>query len=343
MAVIKLGSTGSASRLISYAEKRAVEKEGVDCNPEYAKTQFKVTRELYGKADGVQAHHVIQSFAPGEIEPGMANQIGRDLAKEIAKGHECVVYTHADKGHIHNHIVINAVGHEDGKKYQSKKSDLYKIREKSDELCKERGLSIVKEPTARERYTMAEKSVIEKGGVSWKDELRQIIDYEKAHAKSYADFKQNLTVNHGVEINDKGKHITYKHPDHAKVVRGNKLGLDYERSTIENGFSRQIERVEERGIDNTSSSRKVERTEPTIKGRVGEFSPEGAFGGISNIITAIEEGTRQLAPKLREDEPSSRGEGESATELEPNVEPKREEPVREVKRPRFESDWELDR
>lgn len=342
MAVIKLGSTGSASRLISYAEKRAVEKEGVDCNPDYAKTQFKVTRELHGKADGVQAHHVIQSFAPGEIEPGMANQIGRDLAKQIAKGHECVVYTHADKGHIHNHIVINAVGYEDGKKYQSKKSDLYRIREKSDELCKERGLSIVKEPTAKERYTLAEKSIIEKGGVSWKDELRQAIDHEKAHSKSYKDFKQNLTEKYGIEVNDKGKHITYKHPDHAKVVRGNKLGLDYERSTIEHGFSRQIERANTR-ISTPSITSKAEGLERTIKSGVGELALKGATGGISSVITAIEKGARQLAPKLREDEPIHRGKSESTPDLESSIEPKPQSPVREVKRPRIERDWDLER
>lgn len=343
MATIKLGTTGSASRLISYAEKRAVEKEGIECNPDYAKTQFKATRELQGKADGIQAHHVIQSFAPGEIEPGMANQIGVDLAKKLAKGHECVVYTHADKGHIHNHIVINNVNYENGKKFQLHgQKAIDKVRAMSDDLCKERGLSVVKEPTARERYTMAEKSVIEKGGVSWKDELRQAIDHEKAHSKSYKDFKQNLTEKYGIEVNDKGKHITYKHPDHEKVVRGNKLGLDYERSTIENGFSRQVERTDARH-NIAPSPRQVEGIEPTIKGGVGELAPEGAFGGISNVLTAIEKGARQLAPKLREDEPSPRGEGESAPKLEPNAEPKRQEPVREVKRPRVERGWDFER
>ena len=93
MATIKLGTTGSANRLISYAEKKAVEREGVDCNPEYAKSQFATTRELYGKTDGIQAHHVIQSFKPGEITPDQANKVGLDLAKKLGKGHECVVYT----------------------------------------------------------------------------------------------------------------------------------------------------------------------------------------------------------------------------------------------------------
>lgn len=263
MATIQLGNTKVAGSLIKYAEKRSVERSGVDCDPKYAQEQFKATRELYGKREGIQAHHVIQSFAPGEIEPGMANQVGKDLAKEIAKGHEAVVYTHADKGHIHNHIVINAVSHEDGKKYQSKKSDLYRIREKSDELCKERGLSVVKEPTAKVRYTLAEKSVIEKGGISWKDELRQAIDFEKAHATSYKDFKQNLTEKYGIEVNDKGKHITYKHPDHEKVVRGKNLGLDYERGTIEHGFSRQIERADGERERSSDQAREQSRTQST--------------------------------------------------------------------------------
>ena len=64
MATIKLGTTGSANRLITYVEKRAVEKEGIDCSPEYAKIQFATTRKLYGKTKDIQAHSVIQSFKP---------------------------------------------------------------------------------------------------------------------------------------------------------------------------------------------------------------------------------------------------------------------------------------
>ena len=150
MATIKLGTTGSANRLISYAEKKAVEREGVDCNPEYAKSQFATTRELHGKTGGIQAHHIIQSFKPGEVTPGVANQLGKELAEKVAKGHECVVYTHADKDHIHNHIVINSVNHENGKKlHLHGQQAIDKVRGLSDELCKERGLSVVKEPTSK--------------------------------------------------------------------------------------------------------------------------------------------------------------------------------------------------
>ncbi|MFC6603987.1 relaxase/mobilization nuclease domain-containing protein [Ectobacillus funiculus] len=119
MATIQLSTTKVANRLLSYAEKRAQERSGLDCPAEYAKSQFKATRELWGKTEGIQAHHVIQSFKPGEVTPELANQIGQDLAREIAKGYEAVVYTHTDKEHIHNHIVINSVSFEDGKKYQA--------------------------------------------------------------------------------------------------------------------------------------------------------------------------------------------------------------------------------
>lgn len=250
MATIKLGTTGSANRLISYAEKKAVEREGVNCNHEYAKSQFATTRELHGKTGGIQAHHIIQSFKPGEITPDQANKVGVDLAKNLAKGHECVVYTHADKDHIHNHIVINSVNHENGKKlHLHGQQAIDKVRGLSDELCKERGLSVVKEPTSKVRYTLAEQGILKRGETSWKDELRQAIDYEKAHSKSYEDFKNNLTEKYGIEVKERGKHISYKHPDYKKFVRGKTLGLDYERGTIEHGFSRQIESSKEHGAE----------------------------------------------------------------------------------------------
>src|SRR3954449_11322512 len=158
MATIQRSNTKVANRLINYAEKRAEVREGVNCAVEYAKSQMKATRALWGKTEGIQAHHIIQSFKPGEVTPEIANEIGRDLAKEVAKGHECVVYTHTDKDHIHNHIVINSVNYEDGRKFHAHGQEaIDRFREVSDELCKEHGLSIVEERSADVRYTLAEQ------------------------------------------------------------------------------------------------------------------------------------------------------------------------------------------
>jgi hypothetical protein len=249
MATTKLGHTGSSSRLISYCEKKAVEKDGIDCDPEYAKSQFRATQELHGKGEGVQAYHVIQSFKPGEIEPGQANAIGKELAQKLSNGHEAVVYTHSDKDHIHNHIVINAVHPDTGKKFQLHgKEAIDRVRDLSDGICHERGYSVVQEHTSKVRKTLAEYGIEARGETSWKGELRQAIDYEKKMSKSYGEFKKNLSDNYGIEVNERGKNITFKHPDHEKAVRGNKLGHDYERGTIENGFSRQIESERTRSL-----------------------------------------------------------------------------------------------
>lgn len=233
MATVQLGNTKVANRLISYCKERAVEKEGVNTSPEVAKAQMKATREMWGKNDGIQAHHMIQSFKPGEITPDQANEIGQELAEKVAPGHEVMVYTHDDKDHIHNHIVINSVNPEDGKKYQSSKGNLYKVREESDRLCKERGLSVAKDYKAEVRYTQAEKGLIDRDKFSWKDDIREKIDLEKQVSKTYEELKANLKEKHDIDVKERGKNITFTHPENNRKVRGSKLGNDYEKETLQ--------------------------------------------------------------------------------------------------------------
>ena len=107
MATTKISSTKSTSRAINYAEKRAVEKSGLNCDVNYAKSSFKATRELYNKTGGNEGHVVIQSFRPGEVDEKQCNQLGLELAEKIAPNHQVSVYTHNDKEHLHNHILVN--------------------------------------------------------------------------------------------------------------------------------------------------------------------------------------------------------------------------------------------
>lgn len=246
MATIQLGNTKVANKLISYAEKRAEERSGVDCPPEYAKSQMKATRELWGKPDGIQAHHVIQSFKPGEVTARQANEIGQELARSISKGHEAVIYTHTDKEHIHNHIIINAVNFENGSKYQSSKKDLHRIREESDRLCLEQGLSVILKREAPVRYTLAEKALLEKGKSSWKDDIRTKIEEAKDETASYEAFKSYLSEKYSIEVRERGKTTTYYDHANNKRVRDNKLGSDYEREVIKDGFERSVGQEESR-------------------------------------------------------------------------------------------------
>ena len=246
MATIKLSTTKNANALLKYAEKRAEVSNSLDCDVDYVRNQFKATREIWGKGGGIQAHHVIQSFKPDEVDPQQANEIGLQLAERLANGHEVAVYTHTDKDHIHNHIVINAVNYEDGRKFHAHGQEaIDRFREASDGLCKEYGLSIVEERSADVRYTLAEQSLLEKGESSWKDEIRTAIDQAKEQTTSFEEFQERLKEQ-GIQVTLRGKNITYEHLESNKKVRGSKLGLAYEKETILHGFERQV--TGERGI-----------------------------------------------------------------------------------------------
>ncbi|MDO0967664.1 relaxase/mobilization nuclease domain-containing protein, partial [Staphylococcus haemolyticus] len=139
MATTKLSATKSTSRAINYAEKRAVEKSGLNCDVDYAKSSFKASRELYGKTDGNQGHVIIQSFKPDEVTPEQCNQLGLELAEKFAPNHQVAVYTHNDTDHVHNHIVINSIDLETGKKFNNNKQALRDLRDFNDDVCREHG------------------------------------------------------------------------------------------------------------------------------------------------------------------------------------------------------------
>ncbi|WP_252249116.1 relaxase/mobilization nuclease domain-containing protein [Clostridium sp. VAP23] len=115
-------------------------------NPTLAYKQMLVTKEVYKKTDKVLGYHFKQAFKKGEIkDPIIAHEIGVKWAEKITeKKYECVVSTHVDKEHIHNHVVINSVSRETGEKYNSCKEQLRAIRKESDKLCQEYNLSIIK-------------------------------------------------------------------------------------------------------------------------------------------------------------------------------------------------------
>lgn len=258
MATIKLSTTKNANALLKYAEKRAEVSNSLDCDVDYVRNQFKATREIWGKNGGIQAHHVIQSFKPDEVDPKQANEIGLQLAEKLAKGHEVAVYTHTDKDHIHNHIVINAVNYEDGRKFHAHGQEaIDHVRKISDELCKEHGLSIVEERSADVRYTLAEQSLLQKGESSWKDEIRTAVDSSKEQATSFEDFQERLK-DQGVQATLRGKNITYEHLESNKKVRGTKLGLAYEKETILHGFERQVTRERKTRNSATTVNRGLE-------------------------------------------------------------------------------------
>ena len=215
MAYVKVSRSSNATAALRYGEhEKGVIRGGVDCpeDTETARRLFTADRIMWNKDSGVQAHVIIQSFDGRECSPEEANKIGQELARAVAPGHRAMVYTHQESqgGNTHNHIVICAVNQENGKKLDDH-GFLWRARQQSNELTKERGLSVIHERTAALRYTQAERGLIDKGVQPWKDEIREVIDHAKQECRNVEDFKSYLQ-RHGIEINERGSRTEKDEP-----------------------------------------------------------------------------------------------------------------------------------
>ena len=259
MAVIKrIASKATPRKIVSYLtqEEKTEEKliGGKDCDPDNVVNDFNMTQELYGKTGGVKYHHIIQSFSPEDnITPEKAHEIGKELAESQFKGFEVFVVTHKDKDHIHNHLVVNSVSFENGLKYNASNKSLWDIKRESNRLCERENLKTLDlYHKAEKRISSAEKRIMDRGQIPWKDELRQIIDIARERTKDLQSFREFLEKNFEIETRVTKNSISYKHPDHGKAIRGRSLGDKYNKEELENEFNGQeksIFRDGERGTN----------------------------------------------------------------------------------------------
>ena len=100
---------------------------GVNCSASTARDEMIAVKRRFGKENGVVAYHGYQSFAPGEVNPQTAHEIGLKLAQKLwGNGYQVIVATHLDQeSHIHNHFVVNTVSFKDGKRYHRTEKDYY--------------------------------------------------------------------------------------------------------------------------------------------------------------------------------------------------------------------------
>ena len=117
------------------------------CAVHTADLEFAQTASLGTKRGDIKAQHLIQAFAPGEVSPSLAHEIGMKLAMEVTGGkYEFVLATHVDKNHVHNHILFNQVDFIDFKKYRGNIYCQREIAKISDRLCSIYGLSVINNP-----------------------------------------------------------------------------------------------------------------------------------------------------------------------------------------------------
>jgi len=200
------------------------------CSYETAYEEFNLTLSKAIDKGNNLAHHLIQSFEPGESTPKQAHEIGRRLADEITKGrHEYVLTTHIDKGHIHNHILFCAASFVDNKKYISNRKSYYEIRNFSDKLCKEYALSVITPGQDKGKH-YAEYAADRDGGGSWKSKLKAAIDNIIPQSSDFEDFLKRLEAS-GHEIK-RGKYISVRAPGQERFTRTKTLGVDYTEENI---------------------------------------------------------------------------------------------------------------
>ena len=195
------------------------------CSYETADIEFEYTlSQALGKGNNL-AFHLIQSFEPGEVDYETAHKIGKQLADAVTKGqHEYVLTTHIDKGHVHNHIIFCAANFVDHRKYNSNKRSYYGIRNMSDKLCRENGLSVVVPGKGSKGKSYAEYQA-EKTGTSWKGKLKTAIDALIPQVSSFEELLQRLQAA-GYEVKP-GKYISCRAPGQERFTRLKTLGADY--------------------------------------------------------------------------------------------------------------------
>ena len=226
-------------------EKLLVSSYG--CASETAAREFEWTRKIAEQKGTnpvrIIARHVIQSFEIGEVTPELAHEIGKQFADEILGGkYEYVLTTHIDKDHVHNHLIFNAVDFMDYHAYKSYKRIYYDMREVSDRLCKENGLSVI--PPSQNKGMGYKEYTEAKRGTSWKQKLKQTIDRLVITAKDYDDFLR-LMQEAGYEIKT-GKYISFRAEGQERFTRSKTIGENYTEERIKERIAGRTPRKSQR-------------------------------------------------------------------------------------------------
>jgi len=192
-------------RAIDYIKNPAKTQDdliyGHFCDPVSSFENFKMTKKLFNKeSGGRQFIHFVQSFeADPNLTPEKVHQIGREFLKRcnLFNEYQVVMATHTNTNILHNHFIINTVNFENGRKWQTSKNDLIDLKELSDHICIENGLSVIEKSNdfiAHDQYrALGEKR-------SWKQELSLAIRNTMYSSVSTEDFISKMNkLNYSVD------------------------------------------------------------------------------------------------------------------------------------------------
>ncbi len=198
-------------------------KGGKDCDIKRAYKEFCITKKSYNKTSGRQYIHFTQSFPPyDKATPEKLKQVANELLKlDIFKDFQIAYAVHTDREHLHTHFVINSVSAVTGKKWTISKTDLDRLKEQSDLICKKHELLITQGEKGSRKKTGEYRSV--QNNRSWKQELFLAVDLVKNSARNKEEFISNLNkLGYTVDWSESRKYIMFTTPD-GKKCRNIKL------------------------------------------------------------------------------------------------------------------------
>lgn len=256
MAVVKMGQIKTTvAKALAYITRPDATQDGLLVSSNAAvidpgdwraiARQFAATSDRVGvtsrREGSVLAHHVIQSFKPGEkVTAEQAHRLGVELAEQITGGeHEYAIATHLDKGHIHNHVIFNATSMETGRKFRCRRDTIGRIRGLSDGLCREAGLSVLPEPARASGRSFGDIYTVLRGQ-SAKELLRVEIDKAAARARTWTQFERALELV-GIETSRRGGQngtVSFREESMGRPVRDWRLGEAYTEESIMARLSR---------------------------------------------------------------------------------------------------------
>lgn len=237
-----------AIEYITRPEKAAfVDVLNLDEGEDYARA-FEATAAYYGKNGSLgerKYYHFKFSAARSDgISPEKHQAAAMELARRLFSDYECVIATHTDTATVHSHIIVNSVSFADGRKLHCDDREYRAMKDLANEVGIEYGMTPLDWRAAKAvkkwelendmavEYAEAEKRIVLRGGTSWKEELREVIDYAKAAAFDWTSFEEILNE-YGVTFSrDTNKTVSFVHPQKQRAVRGSSLGEGYTKADI---------------------------------------------------------------------------------------------------------------
>ena len=213
---------------------------GLNCFPDTAAAEMNAVKKHFGKTGGRVAYHAYQSFAPGEVTPAQAHQIGVQLANELwGERFQVVIATHLDRGHLHNHFVLNSVSFGDGKRFHPDAAFLHRLRDVSDRLCREYGLSIIEHPQQGATRHHGEIAAEKRGAPTWRSLIQSDIDHAIAVSQTEQQFFHALkAMGYAYKT---GQDLSVRPPGKERFFRLKRnLGEQYSMSEIRKRLGRSL-------------------------------------------------------------------------------------------------------